>query len=169
MINKKLGLIVLLALSLISCAVKSANRLPDNILGISIGMNRADVQNHLKEIAEFERDDRKQQQIWRLKTDPCYSHVALGFDKNGQVRYITVFADKSKERTRFSDIGDLSAAKKEILEPHRKFIWEIGATGENPAYFVEAYGNEQDFLTSYSLSKKIAAAQPEEEEEEESD
>ena len=166
MIYKKLGLIIVISILFGACATKSALELPRAILGIGIGMKRADVQKHLKELAEFERDDRKQQQIWRLKNDPRYSHVALGFDKSGEVRYITVFADKSKERTRFSDIGDLSAAKKEILEPHRKFIWEVGPTGENPAYIVEAYGNEQDFLSSYSLSKKIAAAQPEEEEEE---
>lgn len=149
-----------------ACATRSALELPGDILGISIGMNKADARKHLEEIAEFERDEKKQQQIWRLKNDARYSHVVVGFDRSEQVRYVTAFADKSKERTRFSDVGDLSAAKAEILEPHRKFIWEAAPEGEKPAYFVEAYGNEKDFLSSYSLSKKMTNESRAEEEEE---
>lgn len=163
MVYKKLVLIIVIAALAGACAVKSS--LPQDIFGIRLGMNRADAQKHLEEIAEFERDDRKQQQIWRLKNDARYSHIVLGFDKSGQVRYITVFADKSKVRTRFSEIGDVSAAKAEILEPHHKFIWEVGKNGEKPAFFVEAYGTEKDFLSSYSLSKKMADEKPEVEKE----
>ncbi len=150
-------------LSMANCAPRQTVELPKDILGIRVGMSKEEAQKRLEEISEFERDERKQQQIWRLKNDAHYSHIAIGYDKSNQVRYLTAFADSSKKRVRFSDIGDLSSAKQEITNPHYKYTWEIPASGENPAYFVSAYGTESEFLSSCSLMKTSAGNETEKE------
>ena len=171
MIGRKPGLSVLILLMLagIQCATRSATEPPRDILGIGIGMTRADVQKRLEEIAFFERSERKNQQVWRLKDDPHYSHLAVGYDANNQIRYITAFADKAKTQIPFSDIGNLSKAKKEIIEQHHTYVWEVPATGASPAYFVNVYGDNPKFLTTCSLSKKSTPNKSEAEEEEEED
>jgi len=153
----------------IQCATRSANEPPGDILGIGIGLTRADAQKRLEEIAFFERNERKNQQIWRLKNDSHYSHLAVGYDANNQIRYVTAFADKSKTPIPFSDIGNLSKAKKEIIEQHHTYIWEVPGTGAAPAYFVNVYGDNPKFVTTCSLSKKLTPNESEAEEEEEED
>lgn len=137
----------------IQCATKPAVEPPKDILGISMGMAKADAQKRLEEIAVFERDDRRQQQVWKLKDDSRYSNLALGYDKNDQIRYITVFASSAENRIRFSEVGDLSAAKEEITKPHYKYTWTVPESERNPAYVVTAYGTEPEFLLSYSLMR----------------
>ena len=165
MIGRKIrtGILLWLMLAGIHCATKSAIELPRDILGISIGSRKPDAQKRLEEIAEFEREERKQQQIWRLKNDSHYSHIIVGYDKDEKVRYLTVFADKSKERVRYSDIGDLSKAKKEITEPHHRYTWETEEIGGKTGFVVVAYGTEPEFLTSYSITGKFAPEQEEDE------
>jgi hypothetical protein len=151
-----------LLLSMPQCARKTAE-LPKDLLSFYIGMNEQDARKHLQEIGEFERNDRRRQQLWRLKNDSHYSHLAIAFDKDNQVRYITAFADKAKERIRYSDIGDISKAKEEITEQHHRYTWEAASAEGKPAYFVILYGNETEFLSSVSLSKKIVSGEEEEE------
>lgn len=160
------GLIILL-LSMSQYATKSQTRfsLPREIVGLAVGMSRADAQKRLEQIGEFERDDRKQQQVWRLKDDPRYSHIIIGFDANEQVRYLTAFVDKSKARVLFSDIGDITKSKQEIVKPHYKYTWEVPATDGKPSYLVVAYGNEPELLSSCSLSRVIVNAETEKEDE----
>jgi hypothetical protein len=161
------GLIVLL-LSISQCATKTPSKanVPNELLGISIGMNKEAAKKHLEEIAQFERDEGKRQQVWRLKNDPHFSELAIGYDEENQVRYITTFVDPSsaRERIRFTEIGDLSKAKQEILAPHYRYIWEVPASDGKPAYFVNVYGDNPDFLLHYSLSGKAGASEEEDEE-----
>lgn len=118
-------------------------------------MNKEDAEKHLEEIAVFERDERKRQQVWKLKSDSHFNFIAVGYDENDKIRYATAFADKktAKEKIRFSEVGDLLKAKQEIVEPHYRYIWEVPANGERPAYFVNIYGDNAEFVTTYTLSK----------------
>ena len=161
------GILILLLFVITQCAPKSASELPKDILGISIGMSKNDAQKRLEEIALFERDEEKKQQIWRLKNDPRFSELAVGYDKENNLRYITLFVDKAtaKERIRFTDVGDLSKSRKEIIEPHYRYIWEIAASEGKPAYYVNIYGDEPEFLTMFTLSEKVQPRKSEEEDE----
>ena len=161
---------LLFSLALTQCASNSsAKNLPKDILGISVGMDKADVQKRLQEIAQFESDLRRRQQIWKLKNDPRFSHVAVGYDTEDKIRYVTAFVDKAtaKERIRFTDIGDLTKAKKEIVEPHHRYVWEVEARNGKPAYLIVVNGDNADFLTIYSLAKKLDASKSEKKSEEE--
>ena len=160
------GLVILL-LSISQCATKPPAKanVPGDILGISVGMNKEAAQKHLQDIAQFERDERTRQQVWRLKNDPHFSELAIGYDDKDQVRYITTFVDpaSAKERIRFIDVGDLSQAKKEIVAPHYRYIWEVPARDGKPAYFVNIYGDNPEFLLHYSLSAKANGSEDDEE------
>lgn len=143
---------------------RSPANLPDDIMGVSIGMNKDDAKRRLEEIAVFERDERKRQQVWRMKDEARFSHVAVGYDQEERIRYVTAFVDKSKakERIRFADVGDLSTAKKEIVEPHQRYIWDVPARDGKPAYTVIINGDEPEFVSIYSLTKAAAPKEKEE-------
>lgn len=147
----------------------SRSQLPRDILGIYIGMNKDEASKHLNEIADFDRNERKNQQVWVLKNDQRFSHVAVGYDKENNVRYVTAFVDaaNAKERIRFSEVGDLSNAKSEVVAPHYRYVWEVPSEKNKPAYFVSVYGDNPESVLYYSISKKIVPAGKQQSEEEE--
>ena len=107
-------------------------------------MSKADAQQRLEEIATFESEGRKVGQLWRLKNDPHFSSVAVDYDKENRVRFVTAFVEKTtaKEKIKFTEVGDLTKAGAEIVEPHYRYIWEVPAEGDNP-----------EFVETYSLAK----------------
>lgn len=147
---------VALPLITLQCGgTKTVQNLPHDILGISVGMNKADAQKRLEEIAVFERDERKRQEIWKMKDTARFGNIVVGYDKDDRIRYVTAFVDKDavKEKIRFSEVGDLSTSKQEILKPHYRYIWEVPANENKPAYFVNIYGDNPEFVTTYTLAR----------------
>ena len=149
------GCFVVVLMTILQCSAKTSPNLPKDILGIRIGMSKTEVQSRLEPIAGFESEGRKVGQLWKLKNDPHFSSIAVDFDKENKVRFVTAFIEKStaKEKLKFADIGDLTKARAEIVEPHYRYIWEVPAEGENPAYIVNVYGDNPEFVQTYSLSK----------------
>ena len=149
------GICAVIILTTMQCAERAAPDLPSDILGISIGMNKADAQKRLEEIATFESEGRKVGQLWKLKNDPHFSSIAVAYDKENRIRFVTAFVEKTtvKEKIKFTDVGDLTKARTEIVEPHYRYIWEIPAKGDKPAYNVNIYGDNPEFVTTYSISK----------------
>jgi hypothetical protein len=143
-------------LSMTQCARKTTD-LPKDLLGIYIGMTREDAQKRLEEIAVFESKARKVGHLWKLKDNPRFSHLAIDYNKENKIRFVTAFVDAAtaKERIRFAEIGDLATAKTEISEPHYRYIWEVPAEGEKPARVVNIYGDNPEFVTMYTLADKI--------------
>jgi len=166
--NLLVGFLFIGLLTVTQCATKAvpAPDLPKDILGIRVGMGRDDAQRRLEEIAQFLREDRKTGQLWRLKDDSRFNHIAVAYDRDKKIRFVTVFVEKTtvKERMRFSDVGDLSIAEKQVTGPHSNYFWDVPAGAGNPAYRILVYGNEPEFLTIYSLSKNIKSDKSEEKE-----
>jgi len=148
------GIAIVILLTLTQCAKRVASDLPKDILGISVGMDKAEAQKRLEEIAQFESEDRETGQLWRLKNDPHFNNIAVAYDANNQIRFVTALVEKAtaKERMRFSDVGDLSVARKEVVGAHNKYFWDVPASENKPDYRIFAYGNEPEFLTIYSHS-----------------
>jgi hypothetical protein len=146
-----------------SCNSKTPD-LPKEILGLHIGMPKNEAQKILRQIAVFDRDEQKNQQVWRLKDDPRFGYLAVGYDQEDRIRYISAFVNKStvKEKVSFQEIGDLNKAKKEIIKPHYRYIWDVPARDDRPAYQVIAYGDNPDFLTILSLNSSSSTASKEE-------
>jgi len=152
-----------LLLGMTQCTRKAVD-LPKDLLGIYIGMNREDAQKRLEEIATLESEARKTGQLWRLKDNPHFSHIAIDYNKENKVRYVTTLVEKvgAKERVRFTDVGDLAKAKAEILEPHYRYIWQVPADGERESYHVNVYGDNPEFVTIYTLEGKSDEEKPKE-------
>lgn len=140
----------------------SPNELPKDLLGIRVGMPKAEAQKRLEEIGSLEQDLQKKQQVWKLKDDTHFVNVAVQYNAEDRIRYITAFVDKNpKARIRFTEVGDISKAKPEIVEPHYRYIWEVPAADGVPAYQVVLYGDQKDFVSFYTLVELGAPAKEE--------
>lgn len=162
----KSSVFIIVLLSVIQCTTNPPTPdLPDNILGIKLGMSKEDAENRLREIGKFKENAAKGQQVWLVEKDPRFNSLAIGFDKENRVRYVTAFAENGsvKERVRFTDVGDVSKAKQEITAPHHRYTWMINTADGKPDYFITVYGADPEFLSIYSLAK---VGQSEEEEKE---
>lgn len=129
-------------------------------------MSKADAQKRLEEIAQFESEDKKAGQLWRLKNNPQFNNLAIAYDRENKIRFVTALVEKStaKERMRFTDVGDLANAEKQITEPHYRYFWDVPTSEDKPAYRISVYGNEPEFLSIYSLSKALKSGETEEKE-----
>ena len=162
------SILVFMVLAVTQCATKtvSVSDVSDNIFGVKPGMNREKAQNRLREIGEFKEAAEKRQEVWLPKNDPRFDSIAIGYGKDGRVSYITAFSEegKVKERVRFTDIGDITKAKREVTEPHHRYTWEVPPTAENSAYIVTVYGTDKEYLKMYSLAAKPHPAEKDEDE-----
>lgn len=161
--------ILIIAVSVITqCAAKRVSELPKDIFGVSVGMSKTDAESRLKEAAKLIRLDRKRQEVWALKPDARFSHLAVGYDKEDRIRYITAFA-KPKDATPFapSEIGNLADAKQDMTEPNYRYTWQVAARDGKPAYDVIAQGSKPESIAQYSLSALADENSAEEEAEEE--
>ena len=158
-----ISILFLLTMLTANCANTSA-KLPQDISGISIGMEKAAAEQRLSEIAVFEREESKRQQIWRVKDDARFNYIAVGYDEKNQIRYVTAFVDKEteKEKIHFSDVGDLTRAKAEIVAPFHRYIWEVATNEGKPAYQVIVNGDNAEFVTIYSLNKMLTPGEAQE-------
>ena len=111
-ICKVTGLVftLVILLTIMQCSAKVAPNLPKDILGISVGMNKADAQRRLEEIAQFESEDRETGQLWRLKNDPRFRNIAVAYDANNQIRFVTALVERKRRRNEcaLDEVGDLA-------------------------------------------------------------
>lgn len=167
----KCAFISALSLLAVNCGANFAQNggNPRDVMGIYVGMERDAATRRLAEIAKLKETDRKQGQLWTIRiNDPRLSDIGIGYDRENKVKFVTAFVDKdtARERIRYSDLGDLSAAKTETVGNNKRYIWEVAARDGRPAYFVDAHGDEPDFVSFYVLAKKAASGETQEDEEE---
>lgn len=138
------------------CGGRINNALPTEIRGVSLNASRSETEARLKEIGKLESEGRKTGQLWRLRDDAQFSHLVVGYDKENRVKFVTGIVDKktAREAIKFSDVGDVQQARKEITPPHHKYIWEIPPHDGNEAYFVNVYGDNPEQVTIFSINKK---------------
>ena len=132
------------------------------ILGLRLDMTKEEAQKRLKEIGTFVRPEKKQQEVWEVKDNKSFSHVIVGFEKTAPgMRYITAVAreDKDAERVRYSDIGNVEAAR-QAGDPAIKnfnYEWTLAAVPGHPEMLTIARGRDPEFLSTLSL-KRIGEA-----------
>ncbi len=157
-------MVVTHVLGVVGAAVGSSSSAQDlkrDILGVHLGMTREEARKRLEEIGTFEREERKQQEIWRVR-DASFSHVIIGLSKEGKLRYVTAIArnDADAKRLPYSSIGDVSWAR-QAGDPainNYRFEWTLPAATDQPGTLVVAVGRDPEFLSTYSL-KRIGDAQ----------
>ena len=148
------ALVLLAAASLAGAAeIEQPKR---EIRGLHLGMTKEETEKQLKEIGTFERHERKQQEIWRVR-DPSYSHIIIGREKDGRLRYITAVArtDEDAERIRYGSIANLERAKQtgDVAIKNFRFEWELPAVDNAPAVRVLAMGRDDDHLSTLTLRR----------------
>lgn len=127
-----------------------------DVLGVDLKMSQADVRKRLTEIGTFVREERKRQEIWTVR-DETFSHVAIGFDKEDHLRYVTAVAraDEKAKRMGYDEIGALADAK-QAGDPAIKnfnYVWTVPAKDGAPEMQVIARGRDPAFLDTFSLKQ----------------
>ena len=144
------------AFSLCAASLLIAAEPSREILGLSLAMTKDAARARLQEIGTFERDERKQQEIWKVR-DPSFSHVIIAFNKEGHVRFITAVAreDKEAKRVRYGDVAPLDRARQagDVAVKNFNFRWDLPAGENGPAAELSARGRDSEFLSTYSIKR----------------
>jgi hypothetical protein len=162
-VSKDKGLALILGLACVfatSCTQKPAVSLPTDIVGISIGMPKAEAVKVLTAIGTLEAEAEKKQELWKLNDDPRFAQLAISYDGNDHVRFVSAFphSEGDRSRLRFSEVGDLASAKAEIMPPHHRYIWTVDGKEGRPAYVVDVYGDNAEYVTQYSIANKFQSS-----------
>ena len=159
-----LGIGIILLLAMTQCAGRTASDLPKDILGVSIGMSKTETEQHLREVGQLERIEVKHQEVWVLPKDTRYSRVALGYDADDKIRYVTAFARHQENVTqiRYEDFGDLKTARQNVFLAGKEYVWEVPAQNENPGFFIIIRGNDPIYALTASLMKSDGTKKSEE-------
>jgi len=162
MANRRVTTVILIVLNLAAAVASSPQRTPAiEVLGLRVGIGKAEARSHLKEISEFVRNEGRNQEIWKLKDASRFSEVAVGYSED-KIRYITAFVDKklAKEHIAFSSVGDLNTAKAEIVGQHHRYIWDVPASSGNAACSVNVYGDNPEFITMFTIVARSGPGDP---------
>ena len=143
-----LTIIVLLSVS----ASAAFRELPTEIMGISIGMSRADARTRLQSLGSLERETRKRQEVWAIK-NARISHLLVGYDPEMRVRYVTAIARNGGPRIRYDEVADVKSAERVQNQGNYKLTWQMAARSGQSAYALIAHGHDAQYLDSYSLKK----------------
>lgn len=157
----KLGVfaVILLLFVLTECAFKknvSESALPKDILGINVGLSKDEAEKRLNQIGQMQREEQNRQQVWLLKKDAHYGYLALGYGEDNRVNYVAAIAKpKGGEPVFYKNIGDLSAAKREITGPNYRYTWTVSDEPDESDLYVIAQGKNAEFLSLLTISKSL--------------
>ena len=124
----------------------------DEIMGIALGMSKADARARLQTLGTLERETRKRQEVWAVK-DPRVSHLLVGYDPDLRVRYVTAIARSGGPRIRYDEVAELQSAERLNNQGNYKFTWDVAARSGHDAYQLIAHGHDPKYLDSYSIKK----------------
>ena len=149
------GLFLLVALGVafggaVAAAPSAAQR--DEIMGIALGMSKADARARLQTLGTLERETRKRQEVWAVK-DVRVSHLLVGYDPELRVRYVTAIARASGPRISYDEVAELKSAERLHNQGNYKYTWEVAARSGHGAYRLIAHGHDPKYLDSYSIKK----------------
>jgi hypothetical protein len=154
----------LAGLALLAAAEAQAKSPPRDVLGIRLGMSEAEVHRRLARIgveagyAPAKREKRKE--MWELR-DQRIASVAIKFDDEGRLSWITAFARADGKRLRYRDVVDLTKAERLGFYI---YVWRVPARGEQPAYALTARGAGPEYVGNYSIYRLPGAGGDEDEE-----
>ncbi|MFN2508627.1 MAG: hypothetical protein ABR589_07625 [Chthoniobacterales bacterium] len=160
---KNLAWTVLFLSAVLAADGGPAPELRRDILGLRLNMSREEAGKRLREIGSFERDERKQQEIWKLR-DGSFSHLIVAFGKeDGKVRFVTAVAreDAEAKRLRYSDVGKLDEARQvgDAAIKNFNYEWTLPAGNGSPPAQVNARGRDAEFLSTYSIKRTEGATE----------
>ena len=146
---------------LCSVAPFAAARQPTpQILGLGLGMSYAQAHSRLTEIGQFKSED-EGQQVWTLSHDQHYQYAIIGFDRDRQVRYITVLARPHGKPVSYADVGDIARATRSGGPGNIRYTWKVSDKGGHFEYLVIAKGKDQHYLDRFAVKRLGAESERE--------
>jgi len=143
-------------LFLLATACSTAVEPKPEILGVRLGMSREEAHARLQEIGKLEKEERKQQEVWRLTADPSYSHLMVAYNKDyTAVRYVTAVASEQGSRVPYADVLDLGTARLESTQASRSYTQETPAHAGRPGFVTKAIGTDPTHLKYYSIEQAV--------------
>ena len=128
----------LVAVLLVLCATASAAQMSD-IVGIRLDMPRDGVRSALKDVAKFEGEERRRQEIWTLTDDPRYVSLIIGYTPQWNVRFVTAVAKPDGVAVHYGDVLDVKSADHRAAGQTHTYTWKTGT----PPYYVIAIGKKE--------------------------
>ncbi len=127
-----------------------------DILGLRLSMTESAVRQKLKKLGSFARAVPPRQEVWQIKNEH-FSAILVGFNKDGQLRYITAVArtDKDGKKMTYATVGDLAKAR-QAGDPkinNFNYQWELAEKGDEPKTMVIAIGRDPKSLSTLSLKR----------------
>ncbi len=139
---------------LLAGASFAAAQTKKDVLGLYVGMNRSAAITILQKIGKKERDERKQQEIWKLRNDSRFSYIIISYDKEFKnVRFVTAKVRSDGKPVRYADVLDTKKAVQLGAENNYNYVLEMPASGDKPAYKIIARGTHKDFLTYFAIEE----------------
>lgn len=152
-------------LLLLAAACSNKSGPEPEILGVRLGMSREDAHARLQKIGKLEKEERKQQEVWRLEGDPSYSHLMVAYNKEyTSVRYVTAVANEQGRRVPYAEVIDLGSARLESAQSSRTYWQELPERFGRPGFVAKAIGTDPTYLKYYSVVRSGAEGEEEEEE-----
>lgn len=144
--------VTLCCLLLLAPACSTASKPGPDILGVRLGMTRDEAHARLQTIAKLEKQERKQQEVWRLTDDPSYTHLMVAYNKEyTSVRYVTAVANEQGRRVPYADVIDLGGASMEGTPASRTYTQKTPPRDGRPGFVTKAIGPDPTYLKYYSV------------------
>jgi hypothetical protein len=141
-------------LLLASACATSVEPRPE-ILGVRLGMTRDEAHARLREIGQLEKEERRQQEVWRLTGDGSYSHLMVAYNKGyTSVRYVTAVAGEQGRPVPYAEVVNLDSARLESTPASRTYTQETPARADRPAFITKAIGTDPTYLKYYSVESR---------------
>ncbi len=151
--KRSLAILFCLGVMFISTIIVSAETKRD-VLGVYVGMNHDEAIKVLQKIGKKDHDERKQQEIWKLKDDKHFSHVIVAFDKEyKKVRFVTAKALETGKRLRYTDVLDVKKSEAQVLPNNYKYVMIVPANDNQAGYRIIARGKDKDYLTYFAIEE----------------
>ena len=139
-------------LLLLAAACATAVEPKPEILGVRLGMCREEAHARLRVIGKLEKEERRQQEVWRLTGDPNYSHLMVAYNKGyTSVRYVTAVANEQGSRLRYEELIDPARARLESTQATRNYTQETPARAAQPGFVAKVIGTDPTYLKYYSV------------------
>ncbi len=144
--------VAICCLLLLATACATAVEPKPEILGVRLGMSRVEAHARLRDIGTLEKEERKQQEVWRLAGDPNYSHLIVAYNKGyTAVRYVTAVANEQGRRLRYADVIDPGRARLQSTQATRTYTQETPARDAQPGFVAKVIGDDPTYLKYYSV------------------
>ena len=148
----KLAVNLCCLLLLLAAACSGAPEPRPEILGVRLGMTREEARARLQAIGQLEKEERKQQEVWRLTDDPSYTHLMVAYNREyTSVRYVTAVANEQGRRVAYAEVVSLGDARLESTPASRTYTQETPARAGRPGFITRAIGTDPTHLKYYSV------------------